>query len=64
MSLRFVLAGVSPSVVVPCILGLSDEGYGLDKGIPTLIIAGLSVDNVISISGFGVMLGIIFSEGW
>ncbi|MCL4150669.1 UNVERIFIED_CONTAM: hypothetical protein GTU68_023421 [Idotea baltica] len=61
--LGFILAGVSPSVVVPCMLNLSDNGYGINKGIPTLVIAGLSVDNVISISGFGVMLGIIFSEG-
>ncbi|MCL4141119.1 UNVERIFIED_CONTAM: hypothetical protein GTU68_034727, partial [Idotea baltica] len=61
--LGFILAAVSPSVVVPCMLSLSDSGYGLDKGIPTLIIAGLSVDNVVSISGFGVMLGVIFSEG-
>ncbi|KAB7497172.1 Mitochondrial sodium/hydrogen exchanger 9B2, partial [Armadillidium nasatum] len=59
----FILAGVSPSVVVPCMLSLSDSGYGVEKGVPTLVIAGLSVDNVLSISGFGVMLGIIFSEG-
>ncbi|MCL4129849.1 UNVERIFIED_CONTAM: hypothetical protein GTU68_033929, partial [Idotea baltica] len=61
--LGFIFSGVSPSVVVPCMLNLSDRQLGTDKGVPTLVIAGLSIDNALSISGFGVFLGIIFSEG-
>lgn len=60
---RFVLAAVSPAVVVPSLLGLSDRGYGIDKGIPTLVIAAASVDDVLAITGFGVSLGIAFSTG-
>lgn len=60
---RFVLAAVSPAVVVPSLLNLSDRGYGLNKGIPTLVIAAASVDDVIAITGFGVVLGIAFSTG-
>ena len=30
--LGFVLAAVSPAVVVPCLLGLQEAGYGTDKG--------------------------------
>lgn len=61
--LGFVLAAVSPAVVVPSLLNLSDRGYGLNKGIPTLVIAAASVDDVIAITGFGVVLGIAFSTG-
>jgi NhaP-type Na+/H+ or K+/H+ antiporter len=60
---RFVLAAVSPAVVVPSLLNLSDRGYGLDKGIPTLVIAAASVDDVLAITGFGVVLGIAFTQG-
>ncbi|RUS84137.1 hypothetical protein EGW08_008111 [Elysia chlorotica] len=59
----FIIAAVSPAVVVPSLLGLSDRGYGLDKGIPTLVIAAASLDDVLAITGFGVMLGITFSSG-
>ncbi|MCL4129876.1 UNVERIFIED_CONTAM: hypothetical protein GTU68_064674 [Idotea baltica] len=61
--LGFVLAAVSPAVVVPCLLSLSDQGYGVEKGIPTLVIAAASIDDVIAISGFGICLGMIFSTG-
>ena len=59
----FVLSVVSPAVVVPSMLGLSDRGYGLDKGIPTLIVAAVSLDAVLAITGFGVCLGITFTSG-
>ena len=58
--LGFVLAAVSPAVVVPCLLGLQERGYGVDKGIPTLVIAAASVDDVLAISGFTILLGITF----
>lgn len=57
------MAAVSPAVVVPSLLSLSDRGYGIDKGIPTLVIAAASVDDVLAITGFGVSLGIAFSTG-
>ncbi|PSN56735.1 Sodium/hydrogen exchanger 9B2 [Blattella germanica] len=61
--LGFVLAAVSPAVVVPSLLGLQEKGYGEDKGISTLVIAASSIDDIAAISGFGVVLGIIFSQG-
>ena len=48
-----VLAAVSPVVVVPRMLKLIDEGYGVDKSIPQLIMAGASVDDVFVIVLFG-----------
>lgn len=41
-----VLAAVSPAVVVPRMLNLIKNGYGVKKGIPQLIMAGASVDDV------------------
>lgn len=41
-----VLAAVSPAVIVPRMLRLMEEGYGTDKSIPQLILAGASVDDV------------------
>ncbi|XP_069698459.1 sodium/hydrogen exchanger 9B2-like [Periplaneta americana] len=61
--LGFVLAAVSPAVVVPSLLGLQEKGYGEDKGISTLVIAASSIDDIAAISGFGVVLGLIFTEG-
>jgi NhaP-type Na+/H+ or K+/H+ antiporter len=40
------VAAVSPAVVVPLMLKLIDKGYGKDKSIPQLIMAGASVDDV------------------
>ena len=58
----FVLAAVSPAVVVPCLLALQEKGYGVAKGIPTLVIAAASVDDVLAISGFTILLGITFKS--
>lgn len=41
-----VIAAVSPAVVVPRMLRLMDEGYGTGQGIPQMILAGASVDDV------------------
>ena len=41
-----VLAAVSPAVVVPRMVKLMEEGYGVKEGIPQLILAGASVDDV------------------
>ncbi len=41
-----VLAAVSPAVVVPKMLKLTEEGYGVKKGIPQMIMAAGSVDDL------------------
>lgn len=41
-----VIGAVSPAVVVPRMIKLLDEGYGVKKGIPQMILAGASVDDV------------------
>uniref|UniRef100_A0A3B4F5X7 Mitochondrial sodium/hydrogen exchanger 9B2-like n=1 Tax=Pundamilia nyererei TaxID=303518 RepID=A0A3B4F5X7_9CICH len=61
--LGFVLAAVSPAVVFPSMLLLQREGYGVEKGIPTLLIAAGSFDVILAITGFSTCLGIAFSTG-
>ncbi|XP_022779833.1 sodium/hydrogen exchanger 9B2-like isoform X2 [Stylophora pistillata] len=61
--LGFVLGAVTPAVVVPQLLTLQQRGFGVEQGIPTLVMAASSFDDVIAISLFGVFLGIAFSEG-
>ncbi len=41
-----VLAAVSPAVVVPRMIRMMEEGYGVKKSIPQMIMAGASVDDV------------------
>lgn len=41
-----VVAAVSPAVVVPKMINLMEDGYGTKQGIPQLILAGASVDDV------------------
>lgn len=60
--LGFVLAAVSPAVIIPSLMNLSSRGYGVAKGIPTLVIAACSADDVVAISGFGIFLGITFQK--
>lgn len=61
--LGFILAAVSPAVIIPCLMSLSGRGYGVAKGIPTLVIASCAADDVVAISGFGIFLGVTFSVG-
>ncbi len=56
--LGFIIAAVSPAVVVPQMLSLMDKGLGKAKGIPTLILAGASIDDVFAITIFSTFLGL------
>ena len=47
-----VMAAVSPAVVIPRMIKLIEDGYGTDKSIPQLILAGASVDDVFVIVVF------------
>lgn len=53
-----VVAAVSPAVIVPKMLKLMEDGYGADKSIPQLILAGASVDDVFVIVLFSAFTGL------
>ena len=56
--LGFIIAAVSPAVVVPSMLALKDLGYGKKKEVPTLVLAGASVDDIFAITIFGVFISL------
>ena len=58
-----VLAAVSPAVVGPRMVKLMEEGYGVKEGIPQLILAGASVDDVYVIVLFSTFVGMMQGEG-
>lgn len=58
-----VLGAVSPAVVVPRMIKLIDEGYGTEKGIPQMIMAGASCDDVFVIVLFSSFLGMVQGGG-
>ena len=57
-----VLAAVSPAVVVPRMVKLMEEGYGVKEGIPQLVLAGASVDDVYVIVLFSTFVGMMQGE--
>jgi len=59
-----VLGAVSPAIVVPRMIGLIESGYGKAKGIPQMILAGASVDDVFVIVLFTSFLGMFQGNGF
>lgn len=57
-----VVGAVSPAVIVPKMIKLIDEGYGTKKGIPQMILAGASVDDVFVIVLFTTFTGLAQGE--
>jgi len=53
-----VVAAVSPAVIVPRMLRLMEEGYGTKNAVPSLILAGASVDDVFVIVLFTAFLSL------
>ncbi|XP_072939201.1 sodium/hydrogen exchanger 9B2-like isoform X2 [Epargyreus clarus] len=58
-----MIASVSPAVVVPCLFRLRDAGYGVSKGIPTIVLAAAAIDDSISVAIFAIILNAMFSSG-
>lgn len=58
-----MLGAVSPAVVVPSMLLLQKDGYGVEQGIPTLLMAAGSFDDILAITGFTTCLGMAFATG-
>jgi len=55
--LGFIVAAVSPAVVVPSMIKTMEKNRGTDKGIPSMILASSSLDNAYVIVVFSTILG-------
>ncbi len=60
--LGFIIAAVSPAVVVPQMISLIDKKIGTNKSIPTLILAGASIDDVFAITILTSFLALYFGK--
>jgi len=56
--LGFVIAAVSPAVIVPAMLKLMEKGVGMNKRIPAMILSAASLDDVFAITFFSTFVGI------
>lgn len=54
-----VIGAVSPAVIVPKMIHLIEEGYGTEKGIPQLLLAGASADDVYVIVLFSAFTSLV-----
>ena len=52
-----ILGAVSPAVVVPLMIGFIEKKMGTKKGIPTLLLAASSIDDVFVIVVYSVLVG-------
>jgi NhaP-type Na+/H+ or K+/H+ antiporter len=53
-----ILGAVSPAVVVPLMIRFIEERRGAQKGIPTLVLAASSIDDVFVIVVYSILIGI------
>ena len=57
-----IVAAVSPAVVVPLMIRFIKQRKGAEKGIPTMVLAASSLDDVFVIVVFSVLLGFYTGE--
>jgi NhaP-type Na+/H+ or K+/H+ antiporter len=53
-----ILGAVSPAVVVPLMIQFIEERRGAEKGIPTLVLAASSIDDIFVIVVYSIFIGI------
>jgi len=61
-AMAFTISCISPSVMVPGLINLSDKGYGKEKGIISSLIAAGTFDDIICIICFGICKTIAYSD--
>lgn len=63
MRISSIAACMSSVVVINCVIALSDNGYGEDKGIATLLCAATTIDEVMIVSIAYVCFSNVFGQG-
>lgn len=60
--LGFIIAAVSPAVLVPSMISLINRKMGQDKAIPQMLLVGASADDTIAITLFTTFLGVYMQK--
>ncbi len=60
--LGFIIAAVSPAVLIPAMVNLIDKKVGQKKSIPQLLLVGASADDTIAITLFTTFLSLYFQN--
>jgi len=60
--LGWIICAASPAVIVPMMLKLKAQGWGVKKGIPDLILAGGTTSDAVAVTMFGITTAWILGE--
>lgn len=60
--LGFIIAAVSPAILVPSMTNLINKNIGQDKAIPQMLLVGASADDTVAITLFTTFLTIYFQN--
>lgn len=60
--LGFIIAAVSPAVIVPSMIKLQQTGLGKKRYIPSLVLASASIDDIIAITFFSAFLSLYTTQ--
>jgi len=58
----FMLAAVSPAVIVPSMLDMIEKGMGKLRSVPSIVLGGASLDDVLAITLFSAFLARLSSD--
>lgn len=61
-ALGFIASGASTAVLVPVLVTLQEGSYGIEKGIPSILLASSAIDNIFSIIMYNLVSTIGLSE--
>ena len=59
-ALAYMMSCVSPSVIVPSLISLVEQGFGRTKGIPVLLVASGTFEDILGIILNGIFIKISF----
>ncbi|KAG8183784.1 hypothetical protein JTE90_001680 [Oedothorax gibbosus] len=62
-TLGSMLSAVSPAVVLPVMLKLQKKGIGTENGVPTMVIAVAGIDDVLALTAYEVLFGVLMGKG-
>lgn len=59
----FLVAAISPAIVIPGMLEITESRRGTARNVPTALLAGAPLDNIVALVGLGVALDVALSTG-